>query len=362
MKRFSLILALVLTTSIIFAMPAIETPTGLYQATDANGRTVSLTSAPEKILVAAKAALMPAHALFLFPEAQRAEIGLSKTDQGLGDFFPLVWPKITVGGRVDQNASVEELMTKNSDLILLKATHFESLGKGLDQVGVPNFTMSLETWDEWKAELPQLGKLLGNEARANEILGLYEDRMKIIEERVSSLADDQKPTVLLLQGTLTDNTYSFKIAPDSWLQTWMVDLVGAKPVWKGSNKAANGWSTVSFEQIAAWNPEYIVTISYNSPSSEYRDAIYASSLYSDLTAVKNHAVLASPADLMNYIQPVASWVLGAQWLAKTLHPELFSDLDIEAQVRSFYHDFYSITDSAVLDELVGYYHASVESN
>jgi len=364
MKRLMLIATGLLLAAALIALPASEAApkTLSYSATDASGRTITLDGKPEKVLVAAKAALMPALALFLFPEAQEMEISLSKTDQGLGDFFPLVWPHINPGGRLDQNASVEELITKQGDLILLKATHYESMGKKLDQVGVKNFTLSLETWDEWQAELIQLGKLLGSEERARHVLDLYEKRIATLKQRVAHLSDDQKPDVLLLQGARSDNAYSFKIAPDSWLQTWVVELVGGNPVWKGSNKAASGWSVVTFEQIAAWDPDLIVTISYNTPASIYQDAILDSPVWKELAAVRTGKIYASPSDLMNYIQPVASWILGAQWLAKTIHSELFSDLDMDAEVRSFYTDFYGITDMTLLDEFVSRFEKSVANN
>jgi len=364
MKRLLLVVATLIFATSLIAQPVIESAPQAqhYSATDTSGRTVALDEKPEKILVAAKAALMPALALFLFPEAQEIEISLSKTDQGLGDFFSLVWPHINPGGRLDQNASVEELITKQSDLILLKATHFESLGKKLDQVGVKNFTMSLETWDEWQAELIQLGKLLGSEDRAHLILSLYEERITPIQKRVAGLPDDRKPDVLLLQGARSDNAFSFKIAPDSWLQTWVVELVGGNPVWKGSNKAASGWSVVTFEQIATWDPDLVVVISYNAPASIYQDAIYDSPVWKELTAVRNASVYASPSDMMNYIQPVASWILGAQWLAKTIHPELFTDLDMDAEICSFYTDFYGITDSTLLDEFVSRFQKSTANN
>lgn len=364
MKRTLLILTIVFLTSLLAAMPVSEaqTKSARLTATDANGRTITLDQVPQKILVAAKAALMPAHALFLFPQAQQAELSLSKTDQGLGDFFSLVWPQIDAGGRLDQNASVEELITKQSDLILLKATHFESMGRKLDQVGVKNFTMSLETWDEWQTELVELGKLLGDEERAHQLLELYQQRIDLLQRRVSTVPAEQKPTVLLLQGNRSDNAYTFKIAPDAWLQTWVVELVGGKAVWKGSNKAANGWSTVNVEQIASWNPDIVVTVSYNTPASIYQEAIYNSPVWSNLFAVQNGQVYASPSDVMNYIQPVASWILGAQWLAKTIHPELFADLDLEAEIRSFYKDFYGIEDRALLDELVVRFNQSIKTN
>jgi iron complex transport system substrate-binding protein len=142
----------------------------------------------------------------------------------------------------------------------------------------------------------------------------------------------------------------------------MVDQVGANAVWKGANTASSGWSTVSFEQIAAWNPQVIYVVSYKSPTDPFIKEIYSSSLWSELDAVKDNNVKAAPADLMSYMQPVSSWILGAEWMAKDLYPQLFTSMDMEEQVRSFYREMYSITEAAKLDYLVGRYNASIALN
>lgn len=67
-----------------------------FRATDANGRTLLLDETPTSVMIAGKAAVMPANALFLFPEVEAMDLQLSKTDQGLGIFFPccaLPWMK-----------------------------------------------------------------------------------------------------------------------------------------------------------------------------------------------------------------------------------------------------------------------------
>ena len=290
------------------------------------------------------------------------ELQLSKTDQGLGDFFNLLRPSLDEQDRFPQNASVEEIASKNPQLVLLKATHFESIAKKLDQLGVPNFTMNLETYADWQREIMELGKLLKNTGRAKQILALYESRLKNITDKVGTLKQDQKVRVLLLQGTKGDNANAFSIAPDSWMQSWMVDQVGANAVWKGANTASSGWSTVSFEQIAAWNPQVIYVVSYKSPTDPFIKEIYSSSLWSELDAVKDNNVKAAPADLMSYMQPVSSWILGAEWMAKDLYPQLFTSMDMEEQVRAFYREMYSITEAAKLDYLVARYNASIALN
>jgi iron complex transport system substrate-binding protein len=333
-----------------------------YQATDANNRTLKLAEKPSTVLIAGKAGNMPANALFLFPEVTSMDLTLPKTDQGLGDFFSFIRPELDEKPRISQTASVEEIASRKADLVLTKATHFESIARKLDVLGIPNYTMNLESYADWIGELEQLGKLLKNTTRSKELISLYEKRMQPIREQAKSLSSEQRVNVLLLQGDRADNTFSYKIAPDDWMQTWMVETVGANPVWKGSNKAANGWSTISFEQIAAWDPDVIILVSYKNPAQMYVDAIYSSPIWAQLDAVKNQKVLAGPHDMMSYIQPVASWILGLQWLGKTLYPQQYENMGMEAEVASFYRDFYQLQDAGKLDKLVALYAASVDGN
>jgi len=365
MKKPSLVLLVLALSLALFAQGTADKQmqgSDFSLATDANGRTLELKQKPTSIMVAGKAAVMPANALFLFPEVETMTLQLSKTDQGLGDFFSLIRPSLDDQGRFAQNASVEEIASNNPELVLLKATHYESIAKKLDQLGVPNFTMNLESYDDWKVEITELGKLLKNTTRAKQILALYENRLKDITDKVRSLSQDQKVRVLLLQGARSDNANSFSIAPDAWMQSWMVDQVGANAVWKGANTASNGWSTVSFEQIAAWKPQVIYIVSYKSPADPFVEEIYSSSLWNELDAVKDNRVKAAPADMMSYLQPVSSWILGAQWMAKDLYPQLFTTIQMEEEVRSFYKEMYTITDTAKLDYLVDRFNASIALN
>ncbi|HZJ88003.1 MAG TPA: ABC transporter substrate-binding protein [Sphaerochaeta sp.] len=363
MKRFSTVFVLLLASCFLFAQgikPMPPADPAAVAATDANGRTLTISDPIDRLMIVGKAGNMPANILFLFPEVADMHLTLPKTDQGLGDFFALIDPALDAKSRISQQASVEEIATANADLVLMKATHYQSLATKLDQLQVPNYTVSLETWDEWQSELVEFGLLLQNPKRAEEILNLYREKLSFIKERVATVTEPKR--LLLLQADRRDNTTSYKVAPDDWLQTWMVQTIGATAVWQGTNKAAAGWSTVSFEQIAAWDPDLIVLISYNTPTRSFLEGVYTSPIWADLAATQHRAILASPHDLMNYIQPVASWILGTTWLAKETYPELFSDIDMVEEVRSFYQNFYSITDERILGILTDAYSTSVEQN
>src|SRR5690554_4347487 len=106
MKRIkALIITLIIsvgTLSLLYSQGAVATQHLSSGAIDALGREVSLSKPINTIVVAGKAALMPADALFLFPLAMEKEVILAKTDQGLGDFFPLIKPEIASSVRLGQ--------------------------------------------------------------------------------------------------------------------------------------------------------------------------------------------------------------------------------------------------------------------
>lgn len=331
-------------------------------ALDANGRTVTLQAPPRKVLVAGKAAIMPADAYFLFPEARQTLQALSKTDQGLGDFYNLIMPELKESKRIPQNASAEEIASYNPDLVLMKTSNFEGTAKKLDQLGIPNFTMDLESAEAWNDELLQLGKILGNEARANEIVTLYDTRKDSVLAVTEKLADADRPTVLVLQFSVTDGITGFEVCPDSWIQTYMVEAAGGTPVWKGAGLASKTWSKVSFEQIAAWNPDYIYIVSYKTPADKFLKQIYSDPSWAGLKSVQAHQVQATPADLVSYAQPDSRWILNLQWMANELHPQLFPGFDMEQQIATFYKDFYAIEDQAIIDTLLDAYRNSIAAN
>ncbi len=61
-----------------------------------------------------------------------------------------------------------------------------------------------------------------------------------------------------------------------------------------------------------------------------------SSEWKELSAVKNGQLKAFPVDFYSWDQPDSRWILGLKWLAKQVHPELFTDLDIKETTKSFY--------------------------
>lgn len=89
------------------------------------------------------------------------------------------------------------------------------------------------------------------------------------------------------------------------------------------------------------------------------EEIKNSSLWQNLSAYQNNQIKSFPADFHNWAQPDTRWILGLQWLAKDLHPEIFSMIDIEKEIVSFYNDFYGITETSFIYTILDRYRKSL---
>ena len=100
------------------------------------------------------------------------------------------------------------------------------------------------------------------------------------------------------------------------------------------------WVDISYEQLLAWDPEYIILASDASYTAE---DVLADENLKDCTAVKNGNVYHLPADVESWDSPVPSGFLGSFWMASVLHGDLITEADRDAVINEFYDTFYGFT-------------------
>jgi len=49
---------------------------------------------------------------------------------------------------------------------------------------------------------------------------------------------------------------------------------------------------------------------------------------------------------LSWDQPDTRWILGLVWAAKTIHPDAFAGVSMEAEARRFYRTLYGFDDPA----------------
>ncbi len=224
------------------------------------------------------------------------------------------------------------------ELAIFKSSLRKGVGSSLEALGVRVHYLDLETPEDYYRDLEGLGRLFAAESRAAELIAYY----KGVVDKVTRAAESaSKPRVLVLQAVGD----SFEVPPSSWMQTRVVQMAGGNPIWLGANPGA-GWAKVGFEQIAAWNPDAILVINYREDVDAVVAKMRSDSRFALLKAGKAGAIKGFPQDFFSWDQPDTRWILGLVWVGKTLHPDAFAKISLEAEARLFYRTLYGFGDAA----------------
>lgn len=297
----------------------------------------------QRIVMGGKAVTMVADVVYAFPGARSRVIAVGGTDQGLGLFLETVTPSFKDIPEFDRQAGVEVYASFRPDLVILKSSLKKSLGPGLDALGIKTVYLNLELPEDYYKELLLLGDLFNEQARAKELVAYYIDIVKLAEKNAALGIEKnkgKKPKVLLLQASAG----TYEVPPDTWIQTELVKLAGAEPVWLGANPGS-GWAKVGPEQIAAWNPDYIFVISYKSEAGPIANELKKDKRYSALKAVKEDKVFGFAQDFLSWDQPDTRWGLGLLWLSNMLYPMPSKEFSMEEEAKQFYELFYGFGSS-----------------
>jgi iron complex transport system substrate-binding protein len=96
----------------------------------------------------------------------------------------------------------------------------------------------------------------------------------------------------------------------------------------------------------------IFLIDYAGNASEIAVQLRSNSLWQNLRAVEEGQLYPFGYDFYSWDQPDTRWILGLQWLATRIHPDLTGDLDILAEVNSFYGSLYFLDQETIDREVV----------
>lgn len=229
--------------------------------------------------------------------------------------------------------SPEGLMAMGVDVVFTDAGKGEEEAEIFRNAGLAAIAVSGETFDEVYETARIMGEVFDCPERTQEVIDFIDDLRDMVSSRVKDISDDEKPVVMVCGS---GGVYTAATA--DMFQHQMVETAGG--INAGSDLEGK-WANISAEDIILWDPDYIFLGS--SFGVDDVDSVLADSALQTVTAIKNKQVYVFPSSLGWWDFPLPQSVLGIIWTAKTIHPDLFGDIEMLEIADNVYEFIYGYT-------------------
>ncbi len=215
------------------------------------------------------------------------------------------------------------------DLVILPLK-LKGVVETLEGLGIDVLLVNPETEELLTDMINMISSATNTKENADTLLDFIADKKAYLTE---TLAEAEAPDVYL-----AGNSSMLSTAGSTMYQSDMIRLAGGENV--ASAITDSYWVEIDYEQLLAWNPEYIILASDASYTVE--DVLTDPNL-AGCTAVTNNNVYQMPNKAEAWDSPVPSGILGSLWLANVLHGDLLTDADCDGMIDEYYETFYDFT-------------------
>ena len=291
--------------------------------TDHLNRTVTLEKAPERIVSGYYISTSALIALGLEDKV----VGL-EAKAASRPIYSLAAPKLLDLPNVGtaKEFDLEGCIALNPDLVILPVKLKDQIST-MEEMGITVIGVNPENEELLMETITMIAKLTGV-TDYEELINYYTEKENDIKEVSTKITE--KPRVYL-----AGNSSMLSTASANMYQNDLIEAAGGINV--ASDIVDSYWVNISYEQLIAYNPDYIIIV----PESEYtKEDIKGDSNLSDIDAVKNNRVYEMPSSFEAWDSPVPSSILGKMWLTSVLYPDLYSDDNFAEDVAYFYNTFY----------------------
>jgi len=322
---------------------AINEDTSKITIVDASGRDVTIPKNIEKI-----ATLNGALREVVYFGEQEKVIGLEfressqKTTGAFPSSFDLLYiiaypelrdlPAIRSGDAINY----EEIIKAEPDVIIIGSFSKDDADALQEKVGIPVVVIYVDTIgtdaqnQKYYDSIKILGKVLGKENRADELISLFESYETDLENRVKDIPEDERPTVYV-GGRAYCGSHG---------------IVGTDPRWPSftlinANNIASDLSNesigiyISKEELLTKDPEFIFL---SAASKGKIEADLIDPTYTSLSAFSNKNVYMVPPYCWYFFNKEQA-IINAYYIGSIVYPEQFSDIVIEEKADEIYENF-----------------------
>ena len=246
-----------------------------------------------------------------------------------GDRFSTL-PSCGVGGPQAQAAEAEKILACNPDIVISEFEDVDKENALQEQLGVPVITLRSGPDgvfdDSFFASLRLLGTIFGRQERAETLVAFIEAERAEIERRTADVSDDEKPSVYLCGLGNWGTTNHLMTAPQGYVTFRVANVKNV-----AGDLSAPGIQAIEEEKFVALGGQTDLMI-IDAAAVKNIKPLYAENpaMFDTCKAWQNGEVyleMAYNAYYTNYeIALINTW-----FLAKTVYPDRFEDVDLAAK-------------------------------
>lgn len=238
--------------------------------------------------------------------------------------------------------NIEELMKLDPDVVIYNAAN-TSTGEQLEKAGIPGVAVSVNKWDYDAIEtlnqwIALLSEMFPENDRVQQVEAYSEKSYNLVQERVAGLSEEEREEIFFL-FQYSDSTIA--TSGNHFFGQWWADAIGAVNV--GEEVDKDNSITINMEQVYDWNPDHILITNFTTaqPEDLYHNTI-GSYDWSAIDAIKEEKVDKMPLGMYRSYTCGVDTPVTLLWMAKTVYPDLFEDIDITEETKTYYKDVFGI--------------------
>ena len=249
-------------------------------------------------------------------------------------------PSCGVGGPTAQAAEAEKILSCNPDIVISEFEDVEKSDALQQQLGVPVITLSAGpqgVFDEkFAGSMALLGKIFAREERASALVTFVNDEKAAIQAKVADIPEEEKPSVYIC-GLGNWGTTDHLMTSGSYV---CLEVAGVKNVAAGLGIDKVG--PIEAEKFVELGEKMDIII-MDAAAVKNIKPLYAedNTMFDTCKAWQNGEVyleMAYNAYYTNFeIALINTW-----FIAKTVYPEVFADLDITAKTNEVTEAFLGV--------------------
>ncbi len=352
MKKFlSILLAAALLLSLA-ACNGVKNPggsgapaEGTVTVTDHAGNKVSVPKNPERVVVCDILPLPSVLSVFFGSAEKLVGIAPGSMSAAENSLLSTLYPEILnaeTGFISGSDVNLEELAKLDPDVVFYSASQPEQ-GENLRKAGFAAVALSVNKWEYNAIEtlnhwIELLSQIFPDNDRTKIVQEYSNEAYDFVQERVKDIPDEERERVFFL---FQYNDSTIMTSGKLFFGQWWASAVGAVNV--AEELTQDNSVTVNLEQVYSWDPEMIFITNFTTafPQDLYDNTIGTYD-WSGVSAVQDQKVYKMPLGMYRSYTPGVDTPITLYWLAKTVYPDLFEDIDVTQKAVDYYKTVFDV--------------------